>query len=291
MASSPPVTATVTHKSAVAAWIAAVHVAEAEAAEVVARSCYEAAVGLKDNAYAAIRRLGAAYHPVDPATGALRNADTVAADLNASITTLRGAAEAIGLSEKRRDLIEKAARVVPKMVATIAFFHVQLGRHLDALALPRAVRHYAEQCLVPAAYLARLAERATTVPERTALLDLRQGLLDQAEPTVLALLTPYQWRLLDRAVLTCVDLFVRSTSCVEGRNGRLALWHHHKHRLSAMRLSALTVIHNYWLRRVEGTTAAERFFDVPHDDLFDWLLDHIDLPARPAAPPALARAA
>jgi len=267
------------------------HVAAAEETEAQARSVHEAAVKLKDEAFAAIRRISTAHHPVDSSTGALRDTETVERDLNAAMTTLRETAETIDLNQKRRDLIEKAGRVVPKMVATIAFFYAELGRQLDALALPTAAREYAQQVLVPAAYLARLAERATTVAERSALLTVRQGLLDRADPTVLALLTPDRWREVERVVLTCVDLFVRSTSCVEGRNGRLALWHHHLHRLSAKRLGALTVIHNYWIRRTDGTTAAQRFFQVPHDDLFEWLLDHMDLPARPTVAPAYARAA
>jgi hypothetical protein len=267
------------------------HLAEAEAAEAEARAAHETVTGRKEAAYAAIRRLGSAYHPVDPTTGALRDATTVECDLNAAMDTLHQAAEAIGLSQKRRDLIAKAGRVVPKMVATITFFYAELGRQLAALNLPAAVLAYAEQVLMPATYLARLAERATTVAERDALLRLRQTLLAGADPTVPALLTPYQWGQVQRTVLTCVDLFVRSTSCVEGRNGRLALWHHHLHRLSAKRLAVLTVIHNYWIQRADGTTAAERFFEVPHDDLFEWLLDHMDLPARPAVEPAHARAA
>ena len=31
----------------------------------------------------------------------------------------------------------------------------------------------------------------------------------------------------------------------------------------------------------EGTTAAQRFFGQAHADLFQWLLDHMPLPARP----------
>jgi hypothetical protein len=262
------------------------HLAKAEAAEAQAQAVYDAAAGHKDGAYAAIRRLSTAYHPVDPLTGALRDADTVAAELEGAMTTIRAAADAIGLNEKRRDKVEKAGRVVPKMIATIAFFYAETGRQLAALALPTAAREYAMQVLVPTTYLARLAERANTVAERTALLAVRQTLLATADPATLALLSPHRWREVDRVVLTCVDLFVRSSSCVEGRNGRLSLWHHHLHRLSARRLSALTIIHNYWIHRADGSTAAERFFEVSHDDLFEWLLDHMDLPARPAAAPA-----
>lgn len=271
------------------------HVAAAEAAEATAQADYTAVVDRKEQTYAAIRALSTTYHPVDPQTGARRVAAVVSTELDAAMATIRDTAVAIQLSEKGRDLIEKAGRVVPKMVATIDYFYAELGRQLAALALPAALpaaaQAYAEAVLMPAAYLARLASRAPTVADRNALEATRKALLDRADPAVLALLTPFEWSRVERVVLTCVDLFVRSTSCVEGRNGRLALWHHHLHRLSERRLSALTVIHNYWIRRADGSTAAERFFEVPHADLFEWLLDHMDLPARPTAAPAHARAA
>ena len=77
-------------------------------------------------------------------------------------------------------------------------------------------------------------------------------------------------------------LFQRSSSCVEGRNGRLSLQHHGHSRVSERRLKALTVIHNYVVKRPDGTTAAERFFGQKHKDVFSWLLERMpDLP-RPA---------
>ena len=77
-------------------------------------------------------------------------------------------------------------------------------------------------------------------------------------------------------------LFQRSSSCVEGRNGRLSLQHHGHSRVSERRLKALTVIHNYVVKRSDGTTAAQRFFGQPHQDVFPWLLQRMpDLP-RPA---------
>ena len=77
-------------------------------------------------------------------------------------------------------------------------------------------------------------------------------------------------------------LFQRSSSCVEGRNGHLALWHHSRHRLSPQRLQSLTVLANFFHRRPDGTTAAERFFGTAPSDVCEWLLAHVALPARPA---------
>ena len=77
------------------------------------------------------------------------------------------------------------------------------------------------------------------------------------------------------------ELFQRSSSCVEGRNGMLSLLHHRCHRLSASRLKALTVVHNYHIRRADGSTAAERFFEQEHRNLFSSIVENVRIPGRP----------
>ena len=72
-----------------------------------------------------------------------------------------------------------------------------------------------------------------------------------------------------------VRQFHRRSSAVEGRNGRLSQWYHNGRGLTKSRLAALTVIHNYGLKRSDGTTAAERLLGTPFPDLFDWLLSQI----------------
>jgi len=41
-------------------------------------------------------------------------------------------------------------------------------------------------------------------------------------------------------------------------------------------------MHNYFTKKSDGTTAAERFFGKPPDDLFEWLIERISLPSRSA---------
>ena len=86
---------------------------------------------------------------------------------------------------------------------------------------------------------------------------------------------------LEKAARDCAQIFQRSSSCVEGRNAQLALRHQGIHRLSNQHLQALTVMHNYYIRRQDGTTAAERLFEAKPNDLFEFLLDKMDYPARP----------
>jgi len=72
-----------------------------------------------------------------------------------------------------------------------------------------------------------------------------------------------------------VRQFHRSSSAVEGRNGCLSQMYHNGRGLTESRLKALTVIHNYGIKRHDGTTAAMRLFNTDLPDLFSWLLDEM----------------
>jgi hypothetical protein len=69
--------------------------------------------------------------------------------------------------------------------------------------------------------------------------------------------------------------FQRSSSAVEGRNGCLSQMYHNGRGLGGKRLKALTVIHNYGIKREDGSTAAMRLFNVEFPDLFSWVLDRM----------------
>ncbi len=73
--------------------------------------------------------------------------------------------------------------------------------------------------------------------------------------------------------------YQRTSSAVEGRNGYLSKLHHARRGFSDQSLQVLTVIHNFDLKRSDGTTAAQRLFGHEFPDLFEWMLNHVgDLP-------------
>lgn len=53
--------------------------------------------------------------------------------------------------------------------------------------------------------------------------------------------------------------------------------------MNTRKLKAATVIHNYFIRRPDGTTAAERFFGNAPASLFGHLLAVTDYPSAPAS--------
>ena len=86
-----------------------------------------------------------------------------------------------------------------------------------------------------------------------------------------------QWRDWARIM---VAKFQRTTSAIEGRNGYLSRLHHSGRGLSESNLQVLTIIHNFDLRRADGSTAAQRFFGRTFPELFPWLIEKMgDLPS------------
>jgi hypothetical protein len=140
-----------------------------------------------------------------------------------------------------------------------------------------------QQDLIPAYYLCRVAEKARTAEEKQRLRILAAEVLARARsPDGLWGTLPGDLQAdLESKARQCADFFQRSSSCVEGRNGQLSLRHHALHQLTARKLQALTVLHNYAVQREDGSTAASRFYGGTPRDLFGWLLAHLSLPARP----------
>jgi ribosomal protein L16/L10AE len=244
----------------------------------------ENAIARKERAKEILGEIGSAYHPFDLRTGAPRQAEDVAQLLGKSFSDLDTIAQEAHLSERAIQHIEKARRLVPSMVETIAFFWSMVSISLNELALPQDIELAMVQNLIPAFYLRYAAGKAKKAVDRKAILEVSEQLLLplRGPGSPLSALEKEQIRHLEVIAKECAGFFQRSSSCVEGRNGQLALRHHSQHNISPRQLQATTVTHNYYIKRSDGTTAAERFFGNKPKDLFEYLLARLDLPARPA---------
>lgn len=233
----------------------------------------------------AARTISAIYHPFDLESSEQRDAARAEAELEAQFTIIELAAEEAELSVKCHKLLKKARRVVPQMVATIALIHTLIQVKVEALGLTQDAKQVVLDRLVPSFYLDEAGKKASTAEQRSKLrsraAELRAPRDQGADP--LSRLDDGERTAVHEVALECAQLFQRSSSCVEGRNGVLALRRHSLHRLTPRKLAALTVVHNYGTTRADGTTAAGRFFGRRPRDLFVYLLDRLPPPARPAA--------
>jgi len=232
-----------------------------------------------------VRGLGDDYHPFDRQTGCPVTAEQVTERLHKHLEQVDKVVAEAGLGERAREAVTKTRSWVGTLAACVAWFWMLTNKCVEDLELNDEQERTVYASLLPGLYWEQAAARARTREERQRLRQLATQLQKAAwqQGSVLASLPEAQQRAVQRVAQECAGLFSRSSSCVEGRNGRLSLHHHGQGRLSARKLKALTVIHNYGVKRRDGTTAAERFFGVKHQDLFSWLLERMpDLP-RPAA--------
>jgi len=231
--------------------------------------------------------LGHAYHFVDVERGVRRNGKLIAGDIQQHIETIRTIAQQEGLSETYLDRMEKAARVVPKMQATIEFVSGYVRQQVQQLALapPQSFAMHAQ--LIPSYDLDRVASTRAVreaAPLRALAERLRAPLF--APSGALGALSPLEQQQLQHKAKTLAEVFQRSSSNVEGRNGYLSLSNHQLRGLDHPRKRAcLTAVHNFFLTRADGTTAAERFFGQKPQSMFAAILASVNLPPAPLSPP------
>jgi hypothetical protein len=234
-----------------------------------------------------IRRIGQAYHFVDLERGVRRNGQLIAADIHAQTDTIRAVAQHEGLSQACLDRIDKAERVVPKMQATIEFVSGYVRQQVRQLDLTPPVSYAIHAHLIPSCYLERVAQ-TRTVHAGEPLLELAKRLRTPLyEPGgALATLSEAEQSALQQQAQELAEVFQRSSSNVEGRNGSLSLRNHQLRGLDRPRQrECLTAMHNFFLTRADGTTAAERFFGQKPRSMFAAILASVDLPPAPLSPP------
>jgi hypothetical protein len=243
--------------------------------------------GQREQVTQSIRAMGHAYHFVDLERGVRRNGKLIARDIQKHIATIRTIAQQEQLSTTCLDRIAKAERVVPKMQATIEFVSGYVRQQVRQLDWAPPASYAMHAHLIPSSYLDRVASTRTVTagePWRELATHLRTPLFEPGG--VLAELRPTEQSQLKHKATTLAEVFQRSSSNVEGRNGYLSLRNHQLRGLDHPRKRAcLTAVHNFFLTRPDGTSAAERFFGQKPRSLFAAMLGSVEIPPAPLSPP------
>jgi len=252
-----------------------------------ARQEFERISAQREQVAQSIRGIGHAYHFVDVERGVRRNGQLIVADIQAQIDTIRTVAQHEGLRQACVDRIDKAQRVVPKMQATIEFVSGYVRQQVRQLDLTPPVSYAMHAHLIPSCYLERVAQTRTVhagEPLRELAKRLRMPLYEPGG--ALAALSEAEQSALHQQAQELAEVFQRSSSNVEGRNGYLSLRNHQLRGLDRPRKRAcLTAVHNFFLTRTDGTTAAERFFGQKPRSMFTAILASVDIPPAPLSPP------
>jgi hypothetical protein len=254
-------------------------------AEDQAKADLEQARQRLDGAVEQIREVSKVYHPFDRETGQPVTAEQMQTRLGEPLEQLQEVVEEAGLGERARQAVPKAREWVVLLVGCLFWYWTLVRAKLEKLDLSEEEEQAVREILMAGYYWEMASDKEKDPEERKRLKEMAKKLKEKAwgKGSALAGWDTAQKKEVEAVARACAEMFQRSSSCVEGRNGRLSLFHHGQTRLSEKRLQALTVVHNYVVRREDGTTAAERFFGQKQRDAFAWLLQRLPELPQPAA--------
>lgn len=231
----------------------------------------------QEKAKGVIKELGDANHPINLNTGKLQTASSIEEKFDKQFDAIKRCANEANLSGSCFERIEKSRRAFGATIDYFKYFFVFLEAFINGLSLNSAEEQYFREVIFPLSYL-RLIWRKSTKRVK----EKYQHVLNELEAKIRA--GPWsedEKKALLKSGRELAEMFQRSSSCVEGRNGALSLNHHRFHRLNPRTLQALTVVHNFDVQRWDGTTAAERLFGKKHDNLFNFLVANVRIPGKP----------
>ena len=189
-------------------------------------------------------------------------------------------------SQRCLDRIDQAERVVPTRQAIMAFVSGDVRQHGNPRNLAQPASYALPAQRIPSFDLERVAQRDTGSqgqPLRERASRLRSPWCEPGGAC--SQLRPETQRTLQQQAQALAEVFQRASSNVEGRNGYLSLRNHQLRGLDLSRKRAcLIAMHNFFLTRPDGTTAAERFFGQTPRSMCAAILDPVDLPPAPRSP-------
>ena len=234
-----------------------------------------------------LREASYAVHPFTLSDSSRQQAASVEAALHQALEEFK-TLHARHTARDNTKAVAKFTRQIPDLAALVDAWWLWVEQSLPSQALDTTLRGWLLERLLPAVYWQAQVDKTRMPALKNAYQEAfkhARGVLHQ-HPLTAALSTEAfaSWQ---AWATDWVGKFQRASSAVEGRNGYLSQANHCARGTPTQRLKVLTVIHNFDLKRADGTTAAERLFGTPFPDLFDWVVERmgaLPVPRRPRAP-------
>jgi hypothetical protein len=183
-------------------------------------------------------------------------------------------------TQKAQQAIDTFEKQIDSFAQGIDAWQQWVTLALNTQTQDRAVCNWVSRFLLPWIYWSQQADKTRQPALKRCYQQAASCAFDRLFEQALTLQLPDHER--QRWVLWCQDFctkYQRTSSAVEGRNGYLSKLHHARRGFSEQSLKVLTIIHNFDLKRADGTTAAQRLFRHDFPDVFEWMLAHVgDLP-------------
>lgn len=219
-----------------------------------------------------LQQASQAVHPFTLAESKVQSSAQVESQLHQAVATLNP----LRASHTARDnqaAVTKFTRQIPGIAALVDAWWLGVEHPITRLALDPPTQSGLPQQLLPVVYWQTQVEKTKTPALKAAYQQaFRQAQAALLQHPLTATVTPPTLETYSAWARDLAGQFQRASSAVEGRNGYLSQLHHGARGIPTQRLKVMTVIHNFDLKRTDGTTAAERWFRTSFPDLFDWMV-------------------
>jgi hypothetical protein len=214
-------------------------------------------------------------HPFSLQTQQINRAEQVTSSLEKRAQAFEKIAESQDIPDSKQTM-NKFRNQLNDLASNVETWWLWVIEILAGLSVDEATQHWLIHALLPTVYWQQQLHKTQNPSQREKYYQAWQQAVQTLQADVFTATLPESelQRWLEWAEWMARN-FHRSSSAVEGRNGYLSQMYHNGRGLTEKRLRALTVIHNYGLKRADGTTAAMRLFGRDFPDLFSWLVDEM----------------
>lgn len=230
------------------------------------------------------QRISTSLHPFAVADSSPQTTLQVQTLLKQEIHRLKTLKQTHRLKDQR-DSINKLARQVQELAAVVDIWWSWVDYCLRLHKIESSRCNWIKQQLLPTVYWQQQVRRTKTgTLKRTYQVAYQrafEALIYHPATATISRTILQQW--LNWAGWM-VSKFQRCSSPVEGRNGYLSQVYHNRRGLSSKRLKVMTTIHNFYLQRCDGTTAAERLLGTKFPNLFEWIVSQMGELPTPRKP-------
>lgn len=234
-----------------------------------------------------LQQASQAVHPFTSAESQAQSSAQVESRLHQAVATLN-ALHAAHTARDNGAAVRKFQRQIPALAACVDAWWLGVEHRLAPLALDEPTQRWFQQHLLPVVYWQAQVEKTKTPALKTAYQQaFRQAQAALLQHPLTATVTPSALETYHAWARALAGQFQRASSAVEGRNGYLSQRNHCARGTPTQRLKVMTVLHNFDLKRADGTTAAERLFRTSFPDLFDWMVERmapLPVPRTPRTP-------
>ncbi|MEM9151915.1 MAG: DUF6399 domain-containing protein [Cyanobacteria bacterium P01_F01_bin.3] len=226
-----------------------------------------------------LRAISTTLHPFAFASHTVHSTETTVANLTQQVQHLQHLQQTHQLKDIT-DSLQQFNRQINDLCAVIDVWWQWVHQAIATHSLSEALPPWLTTILLPVCYWQAQMHRADQPDLRAAY----QTAYQQAQSALnthplTATLDGQSYRYWVSWATDMVTKFQRTTAAVEGRNGYLTQRHYNSRGLSSHCIQVMSAIHNFDLRRTDGSTAAQRLFKQAHPDLFLTVLEQApDLP-------------